>query len=304
MVAIAIPSYKHYLTGATADFGYINETWDNWGRAGLITNYAPQVRLSLKRIDCAGLGLHGAGWGIRAYDCIDWHIENSRFRDILGLVPAGDRFAGEHGTYCNVAGNMTWLDCTYKNISAQAIQTVFIGRQNESSNYTKFLTAGGTIHVEGVNATDCGLANPNHTQNGRAGFPFSFFPSSQDVVVVDSSITNVGGNWWSMNPASSTAARHRSYGGILLSGHPVAILDTVNVILDTPDRELVQATNLQELHISSSHFEARGGTAAIKLTNVKTAMIAPCSGNADIYVRANTTAKYVKVGPASKGYSY
>lgn len=299
-----VQSYAHYLQDPTDDIFFKSEDWI-WDRAGLITNYDPHTDLHLKRIQADGSFSTGQNWGIRAYDCIRWLIEMCHFHDILSLKNGG--YVGEHGTYCNVAGDFRISNCLYERIAGQAIQTVFIGRQNESSDYNQYVNAGGTIRIEAVQALMCNFQSPNHRQNGRAGFPISCFPSSQRVEIVNSIVENVGGDWWSLNPTNPSSPKHNSYGGIMVNGHPSALIKDTTVRLENPDREIIQMHNVQDIVIEGGYYEATSGPAHLRFLDCGKINVSGVSGNADILVgHTDATGKaiWTKVGQANQGYSH
>ena len=291
----ALVSAFHYPKGATNGVVYSGENWIGWTRAGLITNYAPQRALTIERCTIDGTALPGQGWGIRAYDCIDWTIARCRFANILGArddtsdgVP--DRYLGEHAIYINVAGNVSIVGCSFNWIAAQAIQTVFVGRVNESSDYAGFLNAGGTISVRNCDAYNCGLANPNHSAGGRASFAFSFFPSSQSVEVMGCEIENVGNPWWAVNPANPASPRFNSYGGILIDSHPSATVRGTTVHLDNPD-----VRNCDVVEVVNCTFDANGRS-QVRVAGCRAVKVSGCKGNATLWVDG------VVVGPVANGY--
>jgi hypothetical protein len=299
MILIEAP-FCHNITKATDSLNLSNEHWvfsNPVSRsAGLITNYTPQTNYYLNRIDADGADAYSQCWGIRAYDVIDWIIETCHFHDIMALLPDGSKYVGEHGIYVNIAGNLTIKQCTFDNIAGQAIQTVFVGRTNESSDYNKYLHASGTIKVIGCSARNIGAVNPNHKPGGRASFPFSFFPSNQDVHIENCTITNVSGTWWSNNPTDPNAPRYNSYGGIMADGHPKVTIINTKVTLDNPDRELIQIKNVQEFTLTGGEYKSVTGKAVIKLTNVQKINITGVKGNATLYIDGK------RIGPITINY--
>jgi hypothetical protein len=285
----------------TNDVVYQGERWRNWTRAGLISNYVPQRNITLKRLTVNGHALTGPGWGVRAYDVIDWEIYGCRFTNIKGPrdttgdgIP--DKFVGEHDVYVNVAGNLKIRWCVFTDTPGQAIQTVFLGRTTESSDYEGFKDAGGTILVEDCVAIDVGLANPDHSQHGRASFAFSFFPSSQDVVLTRNRIDVQGNPWWSKNPSDPTAPRWNSYGGIMAQGHPYVELVDNEVVLENPDRELVQLRNCGTVVLVGGSLMSVGGRKKVTIDNCPSILVEGVESNADLYIDG------VKVGPVSAGF--
>lgn len=264
-----IGKHSHYLTGASKGFTYKQEHWV-FQRAGLITNYHVCDGLTLQRCTIDGSMSREQCWGIRAYDVRNAVIEGCEFINIVGPHPTKPINVGEHGPYLNVIGDVTIRNCTFDNISGQGVQTVFYNRTKESSDYERFKDAGGLILVERCNLNNVGLANPNHTPGGRASFPLSFFPSSQNVMVKGCKIINEGGEWWSKDPADPAKPRFRAYGGIMANGHPKVQLINNHVSLDAPDRDLVQAYDVDNFEMSGGSYNATGGNGAkVNLRNVK-----------------------------------
>ncbi len=289
IVVAAAPSSAHFLTTPTDGLAFSGERWQ-FTRAGLITVYQPQQHLTVERVDIDGSQLPGQGWGIRAYDVGDWVVERCRFHDLLGLK--NGIYKGEHGVYVNVAGNITIRGCFFFNIPGQAVQTVFEGRENESSNYELYLHAGGVIRVANCYAHWCGLPNPDHSQGGRAGYTFSFFPSSQSVEVVNCSIDNTGLDWWSVGPNSP---RFNSYGGLLAISHPKVLIRDSDFTFDNPDRALVDVRNCDVVEIFNCDFNATNKS-QVRISGAQHVEVSGCTGNASLWVDGK------KLGPISAGY--
>jgi hypothetical protein len=290
-----------YLQVPTDGATFERARWKRWTRAALISNHVPLRNVELRRLEVDGTWLSGPGWGIRAYDCIDWTVEDVLVRDVLGPRDTdgdgdADKYVGEHPWYLNVAGNVTLRRCRMERAAGQAFQSVFLGRANESSNYELYKDAGGTIRLEDCHAVDCGLANPDHSQNGRASFAFSFFPSSQDVVVQRCSIDNTGNTWWSKNPSDPLSPRWNSYGGLMAQGHPTVRLEDLEVELDNPDRELVQLRDCGEVWLIGGRLVANGGRRKVSIDRCPRIFISGVESNADLYVDG------VKVGTVSAGF--
>lgn len=289
--------HAHYLTGGSYGFTYKQEHWI-FQRAGIITNYNECRAMVLTRCKVDGSQSHEQCWGIRAYDVSELEVAGCEFVDIVAPHPTKPINLGEHGIYVNVIGNVLVRNSTFRNIAGQAVQTVFLGRTKESSNYEAFKDNPGTLTVRACTIENVGLANPNHTPGGRASFPLSFFASAQDVVVERCSIKNVGGDWWSKNPTLPTAPRFVAYGGIMAHGHPNVRLLNNTVELEAPDRELVQIRNCANVEINGGTYIAHGGNGPkIAIEGAKKIRVSGVKGNAALRIDGKL------VGLASAGYS-
>lgn len=257
---LIVGTHCHYLTGSTDGFHYKQEHLQ-FLRAGIITNYHPCRNMKLERMLFDGSLSHEQCWGARMYDVIDFQALGCEAREIVAPHPTKPINVGEHWFYLNVAGNILIKNCKANRIAGQFVQTVFDTRPNETSDYDRFKDAGGTIHVWACEGTDIGMCNPDHGPGGRASFPLSFFPSSQDVIVERTKIVNVGGDWWN-NSKDPLKKKFKSFGGIMAHGHPNVTLEKNQIVLEDPDRDLVQIRNCENVVINGGSYMAAGGNGA------------------------------------------
>ena len=140
--------------------------------------------------------LFDALWAVRGDGaCEDWVFKQCRF---IGL-------RREHGPYLNTAGHITFEECVFSDIAAQAGQFVWNGRTSIPDD------AVGETFPGIISMRRCVVENAGQfVGRGRAGFSLSFFGGHQDVrlknVLVLNDHTDEPSGW---EPSGALNCDHR-----------------------------------------------------------------------------------------------
>ena len=182
-----------------------------------------------------GGGYFDARWGVRGDGaCADWTFKGCRFVGIHS----------EHGAYLNTAGDVTFEECVFEDIAAQAVQCVWKGRSSVPPD-----VAGesfpGVISMRRCAVIDCG----QYRGRGRAGFALSFFGGDQDVrlsgVLVRNDHTDEAEGW-------------QPSGALNVDGRPSFVADRLRIsyqgmqarplmrIMGTPEAVILQGCEIAE----------------------------------------------------------
>jgi hypothetical protein len=202
--------------------------------------------------------LNNVFWLARLYELVACSFTSCDFR------PESDAEMREHAIYGNVAAGLLVSGCRFERIGAQAVQTVWDGRESETA-FPELRNDSSEIIVEDSIAIGCGREHGA----GRAGFAFSFFPGPGEVLVQRCALRSHqrnfvahGGTW-------------NSYGAIMVSGHRLARIVDVDVDYRNPDRPAIQVENCPEIILRNVHIDEY---AVVRIKGCARVVVENCTG--------------------------
>lgn len=198
-------------------------------------------------------------WGARLY-----RLRRAIFRHSLFLLLGGEMLDG-HAIYCNLAGQLYVLACTFDRLGGQAIQVVnrdskFKDGKCEIEN--RPLEADPEVVVAGCYIGRTGMAD------ARGSFPISIADVGRPNHKARVSIVNnlLRCDWGKAWIEKSSKAWARSRGGILVDGagqsdrHNGAVSVLRNIIhLAAPDRQALVVNNAESVLVQGNIFDVNGG---------------------------------------------